>query len=176
MNTLVRPNQSTFIKGRAIHDNFRAVQSSAKLLHARKFLTVLLKIDIARAIDTVSGSYLLELLQHSGFSKRWINWISILLSTASTRILLNGNPGQRICHDTCLKQGDPLSPLLFVMAMEALNALFRLADVMHIFTALCQFTPIQCSADQIAVVNQWFPCLWCTFSSDIGEFRYPSTS
>jgi hypothetical protein len=62
MNTLVQPNQSAFIKGRAIHDNFRAVQGMAKLLHVRKFPTVLLKIDLAKAFDTVSWSFLLELL------------------------------------------------------------------------------------------------------------------
>jgi hypothetical protein len=52
MNPLVKPNQSAFIKGRTIHDNFRAVQSTTKLLHARKRPTMLLKIDIARAFDS----------------------------------------------------------------------------------------------------------------------------
>jgi hypothetical protein len=54
MNQLVQPNQSTFIKGRAIHDNFRSVQSSAKLLHTHRHMYILLKIDIAKAFDTVS--------------------------------------------------------------------------------------------------------------------------
>ena len=47
LNELVRPNQSAFIKGRLIHDNFRAVQLSTKLLHARRRPTILLKVDIA---------------------------------------------------------------------------------------------------------------------------------
>jgi hypothetical protein len=54
MNRLVKPNQSAFIKGRAVHDNFRAVQFTAKLLHAHKRPMLLLKIDIARAFDTVT--------------------------------------------------------------------------------------------------------------------------
>jgi hypothetical protein len=136
MSDLVQPNQSAFIKGRAIHDNFRVVQSSVKLLHVRKCSTVLLKFDIAKAFDTVSWSFLLKLLHYDWFSRRWIDWVSIILSSASTRILLNGNPGQRICHARGLRQGDPLSPLLFVMVMESLNALFRLADSMHILFAL----------------------------------------
>jgi hypothetical protein len=101
------------------------VQYTTKLLHARKWLCCLLKVDIANAFDTVSWPFLLELLHHAGFSRQWINWISILLSSASTRILLNTNPGSQICHGRGLRQGDPLSLLLFMLTMEALNALFR---------------------------------------------------
>lgn len=71
-----------------------------------------------------------------GFSCRWLNWLSILLSTASTRIILNGAPGCRICHARGLRQGDPLSPLLFVMAMEVLNALLRKADILELLSPL----------------------------------------
>jgi hypothetical protein len=74
-----------------------------------------------------------------GFSQRWINWLSILFSWASTRILLNGSPGGRICHarghsDLC--QGDPLSPLLFVLTIDVLNTLFRRADDTGLLTPL----------------------------------------
>lgn len=74
------------------------MQLSCRALHARKTPCVLLKVDIARAFESVSWQYLLEVLQHLGFSRRWCNWISIMLSTASTRIPLNGRPGRRICH------------------------------------------------------------------------------
>jgi hypothetical protein len=70
-----------------------------------------------------------------GFSRRWINWISILLSTANTKILLNGHPG-RICHARGLRQGDPLSLLLFVLAMEGLNSFFKMAKAKGIFSSL----------------------------------------
>jgi hypothetical protein len=111
MNELVQPNQSAFIKGRAIHDNFRSVQSSAKLLHTHKRPCVLLKIDIAKAFDTVSWPFLIELLASMGFSCCWTNWISALLSIGSSRILLNGSPRQGICHARGLRQGDPLFAL-----------------------------------------------------------------
>jgi hypothetical protein len=106
MNNLVMPKQIAFIKGRAIHDNFRAVQSTTKLLHVCKLSTILLKVDIAKAFDTVTWT-LIDLLCHLGFSRTWINWVSILLSTASTRILLNGQAGRRICHTKGLRKGDP---------------------------------------------------------------------
>lgn len=107
----------------------------AKLLHVRR-ACILLKVDIAKAFDTVSWPFLLQLLQHMGFSKRRINWISILLSTVSTKIMLNGLPGRRICHSHGLRQGDSLSPMLFVLVMETLNATFIKADEESIFTSL----------------------------------------
>ena len=52
----------------------------------------------------------------------------MILSSANTKIICNGSPGHRICHARGLRQGDPLSPLIFVLVMEALNTLFKLAD------------------------------------------------
>lgn len=52
----------------------------------------------------------------------------MLLSTASSKISLNGQHGRRICHARGLRQGDPLSPLLFVIVMEALNSMFSRAE------------------------------------------------
>jgi hypothetical protein len=70
MSELVLPKQSAFIKGRAIHDNFMAVHSAAKLLHTRRRPSVLHKVDIAKAFDAVNWSFLLELLRHMGFTGR----------------------------------------------------------------------------------------------------------
>jgi hypothetical protein len=55
MDNLVMPNQSAFIKGRALHDNFRTVHLTAKFLHARPVSSALFKIDIAKTFDTVGG-------------------------------------------------------------------------------------------------------------------------
>jgi hypothetical protein len=70
----------------------------AMLLHARRCPTLLLKVNKAKAFDLVSWPFVLDLLQHMGFSRKWINWVSILLSIASTRILLNGQPGNQMYH------------------------------------------------------------------------------
>ena len=89
---------------------------------------MLIKVDIAKAFDSVAWPFLIEVLQHIGFSRRWTNWISILLSTASTRVLVNRRPRRRIVHARGLRQGDPISSMLFVLVMEVLNSLIKEAD------------------------------------------------
>lgn len=128
MSLIVKHNQTAFIRGRHIHENFTAVQLTCRWLHARRHATILLKVDLAKAFDSVAWPFLLEVLTHIGFPPRWREWVSALLRTASTKVLVNGRPGRRICHARGLRQGDPLSPLLFVIIMDVLNALIEEAD------------------------------------------------
>jgi hypothetical protein len=67
LNSLIQHGQSVFIKGRCVHDNFRFVRSSARMLHARKLPSLLLKVDIALTFDLVVWPFLLEVLKHIGF-------------------------------------------------------------------------------------------------------------
>lgn len=97
---------------------------------------MLLKIDLAKAFDSVAWPFLLEVLEHVGFPLQWCDWVSAILSSVSTRILMNGRPGKRICHARGLRQGDPLSPLLFIIVMEVLNACIAEADRMHVLAPL----------------------------------------
>ena len=62
MNSLVRTNQSAFIAGRLIHENFKAMQLTAKLLHRKKIPCALYKIDIAKAFDSLDWTFLLKVL------------------------------------------------------------------------------------------------------------------
>jgi hypothetical protein len=99
------------------------VQQTARLLHAQKQPRILLKLDISKAFDSVSWSFLLEVLEKVGFGPIWRYVISGLLMTSSTQIMLNGVPGEYIQHKTGLRQGDSLSPLLFIIVMDVLNGL-----------------------------------------------------
>lgn len=91
----------------------------------RKIPKLLLKLDIAKAFDTVAWPFLLQVLQYIGFGQRWRNWLSFLLATASTKNLLNGDPGKSIKVQRGLRHGDPLSPMLFLFVMDTLHRLFK---------------------------------------------------
>jgi hypothetical protein len=125
--SIVSINQSAFVRGRNIHDNFIFVQQMVKALHKKKEAHVLLKLDISKAFNSVSWPFLLEVIEYVGFGKRWCDLISLLLSTTSTRILVNGEPGLPFIHKRGLRQGDPHSPMLFILVMDALNYLVKYA-------------------------------------------------
>jgi hypothetical protein len=63
------------------------------------------KIDNARAFDTMAWPFVLDILRHLGFPNRCLDWVSALLMSASTKPMLNGTPGQRICHARGLRLG-----------------------------------------------------------------------
>jgi hypothetical protein len=63
-----------------------------------------------------------------GFGASWCNLLTNLLHTASTPVILNGEPGEFIYHQRGLWQGDPLSPMLFILVMDVLNSLFTKSE------------------------------------------------
>ena len=95
LDAMVSPNQSAFIKGRFIQDNFMLVQQTARFLHQQKQPRILLKLDITKAFDSVSWPFLLEVLRKLGFGSIWCDILSGLLASSSTQVLLNGIPGEK---------------------------------------------------------------------------------
>ena len=88
---------------------------------------LLFKLDIRKALDTVKWEYLLDLLPRRGFPSKFRDWIAALLCSSSSRIILNGIAGEPIKHGQGLRQGDPVSPLLFVIAIDPLQRILEVA-------------------------------------------------
>ena len=82
---------------------------------------LLCKLDVEKAFDHVNWGFLMQLLEKGGFSAKWRQWIFFCISTVRFSILINGFPCGFFESSRGLRQGDPLSPLLFVLVMEALG-------------------------------------------------------
>jgi hypothetical protein len=86
MNDLISPCQSAFIKRRNIHDNFLYMRNLTMRFHITKTSTLLIKLDISKAFNSVRWDYLISILEHRWFPVRWGDWIVSLLT--SDRLIL----------------------------------------------------------------------------------------
>ena len=143
MESLVSVNQSAFIKGRNLHDNFVLVRQMARRINGRRESGVLLKLDISRAFDSLSWAFLFEVLSALGFPAIFLQWLAICFRAASTRVAVNGVLGRRIMHARGLRQGDPLSPQLFVLGMEVVTLLVQKASAQGLLSPIGRATPVQ---------------------------------
>jgi len=136
MADLVGEAQTAFISGRQILDGALIANEIVSWLKKGNKEGVLLKIDFQKAYDTVNLESLLEVLKAMGFAEQWRAWIKASLSTASISVLVNGSPCKPFPMKRGLRQGDPLSPYLFVLLTEVLNCLLSKAVQMGVFNGL----------------------------------------
>ncbi len=127
LHLLINPHQAAFVKGRSILDNFLCAQFLVHHLHATKTEAAVLKIDFERAFDHINWAFVKETLAARGFGAFWIGWIDILLKSASAVVILNGTPGNSFNCERGLRQGDPLSPLLFILCVDVLYRMLQAA-------------------------------------------------
>ncbi|XP_022008346.1 uncharacterized protein LOC110907712 [Helianthus annuus] len=124
---LVSEEQSAFLAGRNISDG--------PLIKAKKF-GMIFKVDINKANDSLNWKYLDSVLAQMNFPERWRGWIMATLVSSRASVLVNGSPTMEFECTRGLRQGDPLSPFLFVIAMETLSGIMKKAVSDGIFKGL----------------------------------------
>ncbi|XP_071739221.1 secreted RxLR effector protein 78-like [Rutidosis leptorrhynchoides] len=125
--------QSAFIKGRFILDGALIVNESIDFLKGAKEKGLLFKVDFEKAFDCLNWGFLLDVMNSMGFGSKWRQWIYSCLKSATISILVNGSPTNEFSLGRGIRQGDPLSPFLFILAAEGLNILTKAATEKGLF-------------------------------------------
>nr|GEY64757.1 RNA-directed DNA polymerase, eukaryota, reverse transcriptase zinc-binding domain protein [Tanacetum cinerariifolium] len=166
IDTVISMEQSAFIKQRQILDGPLMVNEVIQWCKRKKSKLMVFKVDFEKAFDTISWDFLFQVLNFMGFNETWIRWISGCLHSAAASILINGSPTCEFNIHRGLRQGDPLSAFLFIIAMEGLHVAiedamsaglyngFRIntLNLSHLFL---QMTPYSLESGRILILKAW---------------------
>jgi hypothetical protein len=124
---VIKPTQTAFMPGRHILEGVVVLHETIHELHRKKMDGVLFKIDFEKAYDKVKWSFLQQILRMKGFSQKWCHLISTFVEGGSVGIRVNDDIGHYFQTMKGLRQGDPLSPILFNIVADMLAILIARA-------------------------------------------------
>ena len=129
---IISPTQSAFVLGRLITDNVLVAYETLHTMQGRKIGkkgSLALKLDVSKAYDRVEWSFLKGIMVKLGFPDVWVDRVMCCVTTPSYYVLINGKTFGHITPSRGLRQGDPLSPYLFLLCTEGFTSLLHNAEM-----------------------------------------------
>ncbi|XP_026429782.1 uncharacterized protein LOC113326232 [Papaver somniferum] len=134
MDKLISPVQCAYIEGRQIIDGTLIANELVDSRIRSKDPGIVCKIDLEKAFDRVNWRYLEFVLVQMGFGRKWCNWLRFSYSSASFSVLINGSSFGYFTSSRGVRQGCPISPLLFIIAMEGFSRFMDRASSQGLFS------------------------------------------
>ncbi|GJR07923.1 RNA-directed DNA polymerase, eukaryota, reverse transcriptase zinc-binding domain protein [Tanacetum coccineum] len=159
LGDIVNEVQSAFIADRQILDGPFILNEVLQWCKSKKKQSLIFKVDFEKAYDSVRWDFLDEVLKKFGFGDKWCTWIQSCLRSSRGSIIINGSPTAEFQFHKGLKQGDPLSPFLFILIMESLHLSFQRVVDARMFKGITLSSSLMLShmfyADDVIFVGQW---------------------